>query len=120
MRVVYATDSLGRPQEDEAISGLFQHELDSRGFAWIPEVVGPQSDHYPFEQALVPVGGLFSGANELKTPADAALFGGTGGAPRDPCYHLACDTVDNVDPVVLEQLARAAAWVTGMLIPAGG
>ena len=120
VRVIYATDSLGRPQEDEAISGLFRNELESGGFAWLPEVVGPQSDHYPFEQALVPVGGLFSGANEPKTAAEAVLFGGTGDAPRDPCYHLACDTEDNIDPVLLEQLARAAAWVAGVLISGGG
>jgi Zn-dependent M28 family amino/carboxypeptidase len=120
VRVVYETDSLGRPQEDEAISELFRGELESAGYAWLPEVVGPQSDHYAFEQALVPVGGLFSGANEPKTAAEAVLFGGDGNAPRDACYHLACDTADNIDPVLLEQLARAAAWVTGVLIPGGG
>ena len=52
---------------------------------------------------------------EIKTPEQAALFGGTAGVPEDPCYHLACDTVDNIDPVLLEEMARAGAWVVGAL-----
>jgi hypothetical protein len=35
------------------------------------------------------------------------LFGGTAGRPNDPCYHQACDTVDNINRGVLEENARA-------------
>ena len=31
-----------------------------------------------------------------------AIWGGTAGEPFDPCYHQACDTVDNVDLHALE------------------
>jgi hypothetical protein len=60
---------------------------------------GGSSDHAPFAAAGVPVNGLYTGSSER----------GPGGRPRDPCYHLACDTLDNVNRPVLLRMARAAA-----------
>ena len=40
------------------------------------------SDHAPFQAAGIPINGLYTGSSER----------GPGGRPRDPCYHLACDT----------------------------
>ena len=60
---------------------------------------GQSSDHAPFRSAGVPVNGLYTGSTER----------GPNGRPRDPCYHLACDTLDNVDRDVLLRMARAAA-----------
>jgi aminopeptidase S len=60
---------------------------------------GGSSDHAPFVAAGVPVNGLDTGSSER----------GPGGRPRDPCYHLACDTADNVNRRVLLRMARAAA-----------
>ena len=37
------------------------------------------------------------------------LAAGPGGKPRDPCYHLACDTIDNVDLPVLLRMAKTTA-----------
>ena len=54
-------------------------------------LTGNRSDQLPFEGAGVPVNGLYTGANEP----------GPGGRPRDPCYHLPCDTLANVDRAVL-------------------
>jgi Zn-dependent M28 family amino/carboxypeptidase len=69
------------------------------------------SDHAPFELAGVPVGGLFTGADERKTASDAGRFGGTAGRPYDACYHQSCDTLANVNFRVLGQMADAAAVV---------
>ncbi len=33
---------------------------------------------------------------------------GPGGRPRDPCYHLACDRLRNVNVPLLTRMARAA------------
>ena len=52
--------------------------------------------------AGIPSGGLFTGAEEAKTEEQAAIWGGTAGEQFDPCYHLACDTFDNVDLHALE------------------
>ena len=60
---------------------------------------GGSSDHAPFDSAGIPVSGLYTGGPER----------GPRSRPRDPCYHLACDTEDNVDRRVLLRMARAAA-----------
>jgi hypothetical protein len=62
-------------------------------------LTGNRSDHAAFERAGVPVNGLYTGANEA----------GPGDRPRDPCYHLPCDTLANVDRGVLLRMARATA-----------
>lgn len=62
-------------------------------------LVGNRSDGSAFENVGVPVNGLYSGATEA----------GPGGTPRDPCYHLPCDTFANVDMSSLVPMARAAA-----------
>ena len=56
------------------------------------ESVGGNSDHAPFDRAGIPVGGLFTGA----------------GRPHDPCYHRACDDIDNIDMPILVKMSRAA------------
>jgi Zn-dependent M28 family amino/carboxypeptidase len=115
VREVYSGEQTQRAAEAQVITDLFGRAFDEAGLTWEPIVIGAASDHFPFEQVGVPTGGLFSGANERKTPDQAARFGGTADSFADPCYHLACDTVDNVDFGLLEQMARAAGWVTGAL-----
>ena len=44
-----------------------------------------------------PLRGLFTGAEEVKTEEQEAIWGGTAGEQFDPCYHLACDTFENID-----------------------
>ena len=55
------------------------------------------------------MGGIFSGATELKTDSQATAFGGEAGQPMDPCYHLACDSVANVDVAQVVTFGQAAA-----------
>jgi Zn-dependent M28 family amino/carboxypeptidase len=115
IRAVYDGSVSSRPAAGATITGLFTAALDAARLSWELEAVGAASDHYPLEQRAIPVGGLFSGANESKSAEQAAMFGGSAGVAADACYHLGCDARANVDPVLLEQLARAAAWVTGQL-----
>ena len=37
------------------------------------------------------------------------MFGGIANAAYDPCYHLACDTVANINVEAVEIMAEAAA-----------
>jgi Peptidase family M28 len=114
IRVIY-DDGTTNPPGGAVIADLLQQALESESLAWEKEFIGAVSDHYPLEQAGVPTGGLYSGANEVKSPTQESRYGGTAGLPNDACYHLACDTIDNVDQAWLEQMARAAAWVVGAL-----
>ena len=50
----------------------------------------------------IPSGGLFTGAEGIKTAEQASIWGGTAGAQFDPCYHIACDTFANNNDHALE------------------
>ena len=73
--------------------------------------IGGSSDHVAFGQAGIPIGGLFSGASEPVTDAQAASSGATAGQPADACYHQACDGLENVDLALARQLTTALADV---------
>ncbi|MGH3030555.1 MAG: M20/M25/M40 family metallo-hydrolase [Gaiellaceae bacterium] len=102
-RLVYDAD----PEITDAFGAWFEsHDLET-----VDVVLDGRSDHAPFAEQGVPVGGLFTGADEPKTPEEEELFGGRAGEPHDACYHQACDTLANVDRTALGQMADAAAAV---------
>lgn len=72
-----------------------------------------RSDYGPFIAVGIPSGGLFTGAEGIKTAEQAALWGGTAGVAYDPCYHQACDDLGNVDRVALDRNTDAIAWSVG-------
>ena len=116
VREIYDPAGTSRPMAGGVLQGLLAQGLAEMDLASEVVDIGGASDHLAFDQVSgIPVGGLFSGASERKTEEEAGLFGGTAGAPADPCYHLACDTAANVDGETLEKLAKAAAWVLGRL-----
>lgn len=71
-----------------------------------------RSDYGPFIAVGIPSGGLFTGAEGIKTAEEVEVWGGTEGDAYDPCYHQACDTFDNVSLDALDINADAAAYVT--------
>jgi Zn-dependent M28 family amino/carboxypeptidase len=68
---------------------------------------GLGSDDGSFSQKGIPTMGLYTGADRPKSEIEANLFGGAAGRPYDPCYHRACDTIENINRDVLEQNTRA-------------
>jgi Zn-dependent M28 family amino/carboxypeptidase len=113
VRFVYSAD--GAPRGSDEIAQLFFDYFDDH--ALISEELDLQgrSDHGPFMAADIPVGGLFTGAEDPKSAEEADLFGGELGRPHDPCYHQACDTLENVDRGALDEMADAIAHVVGVL-----
>ena len=71
------------------------------------EFVG--DDESPFIEAGIPVGGAENGDEEKKTAKQAKAWGGQAGEVYDPCYDVACDTIDNVNREVLDHYMRALA-----------
>jgi aminopeptidase Y len=69
-----------------------------------------RSDYGPFIDVGIPAGGLFAGAEGIKTAAEAALWGGTAGIAYDPCYHQACDTYANNNDEALDVNADGLAY----------
>ena len=108
-RIVYAGD--GQPRGSLRIEQAFRTYFAGRRLPVEAESLGGGSDHASFAAAGIPVGGLFTGADELKSAELAQRFGGVAGRSFDSCYHKSCDTVANIDFGILEQLADAAAVV---------
>ncbi|WP_447040662.1 M28 family metallopeptidase [Streptomyces sp. DSM 118878] len=68
-----------------------------------------RSDHAPFKNVGIPVGGLFSGAERAKTSAQAQKWGGTAGQAFDRCYHSSCDSTSNISDTALDRNSDAIA-----------
>ncbi|CAI3796414.1 M20/M25/M40 family metallo-hydrolase [Pseudarthrobacter sp. MM222] len=116
VRYVYDGDGSSYGAAGPAGSGVvekvFLDYFASQGLPAAPTAFDGRSDYFGFIENGIPAGGLFTGAEDLKTPEEAAVFGGTAGAPHDPCYHAACDTIANVNTTVLDQMADAIAHAT--------
>lgn len=71
-----------------------------------------RSDYAEFVNVGIPAGGLFTGAEDVKTEAQAKKWGGKAGVAFDECYHKACDNLGNIDRVALERNSKAIGYVT--------
>ena len=91
------------------VESAFTSYFDGAGLAHEPTAFDGRSDYDAFVAAGIPAGGLFTGAEDIKSAAQVGLYGGTAGIAFDPCYHQACDTIDNLSDVALDQMSDAAA-----------
>ncbi|MEV5551491.1 M28 family metallopeptidase [Streptomyces sp. NPDC052309] len=111
-------DMIGSPNpgyfvydDDPVIEQTFKDYYAGLGIPTEIETEGDgRSDHAPFKNAGVPVGGLFSGADYRKTSTQAAKWGGTAGQPFDRCYHSSCDTTANINDTALNRNSDAIAY----------
>lgn len=98
------------PAGSAAIETLFESYYRQVGESWKGTDFSGRSDYGPFIARGVPSGGLFTGAEGIKTAAEAETWGGTAGDQYDPCYHLACDDYDNVNLHALDVNVDAVAY----------
>jgi Zn-dependent M28 family amino/carboxypeptidase len=97
------------PNGSDNIEDIFLNYFAEQGLPTEPTAFDGRSDYGPFIAVGIPAGGLFTGAEGIKTEEEAAIYGGTAGDQYDPCYHLACDTFDNISEVALDQNSDAVA-----------
>ena len=102
------------PAGSAAIEQFFVDFYTARGLRSEPTAFDGRSDYGPFIAAGVdiPAGGLFTGAEGIKTLAQRDVYGGIAGQQYDPCYHAACDTFSNNNNDVLDLNADAVAAAT--------
>ncbi|MCG6903643.1 MAG: M28 family metallopeptidase [Rhodobacter sp.] len=100
------------PLGSAQIEATFEQFYDALGEPHQGTDFSGRSDYGPFIAVGIPAGGLFTGAEGIKTPDEVLLYGGVSGEQYDPCYHLACDTYDNVSETALEINADAVAFST--------
>jgi Zn-dependent M28 family amino/carboxypeptidase len=112
-RFIYDGDGsafgLQGPPGSDAIESEFENYFDGQGLASEPTETDFRSDYAAFFDADIPFGGLFTGADGIKTAEQVLLYGGTAGEQYDPCYHLACDTFENISLEAFDQMSDAAA-----------
>jgi Zn-dependent M28 family amino/carboxypeptidase len=101
------------PQGSATAEQVLADQLRATGVTPAGTDFDGRSDYGPFIEAGIPAGGLFTGAEEVKTPEQAARWGGEGGKPYDSCYHQACDTLANVDRTALDRNVDALAGAVG-------
>lgn len=105
-------DAAEAPAGSDVIEDVFAKYFKKRGLASAETAFSGRSDYGPFIAIGIPAGGLFTGAEGIKTEEEAELFGGEAGVAYDACYHQACDDLDNVDRKGFHQMADAAAHAT--------
>lgn len=116
VRFIYDGDGsafeLAGPAGSGAIEAFFEDFYADRGLAFEPTEIDFRSDYAAFFENDIPFGGLFTGAEGIKTPEQVAVYGGTADEQYDPCYHEACDTFENNSDEVLDLNADAVALAT--------
>ncbi|HEU4451335.1 MAG TPA: M28 family metallopeptidase [Gaiellaceae bacterium] len=116
VRFVYDGDGsafgVDGPSGSGRIESVFVDYFTDQGLATEPTEFDGRSDYDAFINAGIPAGGLFTGAEGIKTAEQAAIYGGMAGVAYDPCYHQACDTIANVSTTAIDQMSDAIAHST--------
>ncbi|MDA8370418.1 MAG: M20/M25/M40 family metallo-hydrolase [Nocardiopsaceae bacterium] len=102
--------SLPPPAGSAAIQKLFEDYFESQGLVSEPTEFSGRSDYSAFMEAGIASGGLFSGADGVKTEEQVEYYGGTAGEQYDPYYHTPEDTIDKIDWDSVEDLSNGMAY----------
>ncbi|MEV6868395.1 M28 family metallopeptidase [Streptosporangium subroseum] len=121
------SDAIGAPAGppgSDKIEKFFEDHFTRSDLPYVGTDFTGRSDYGPFIGAGIPAGGLFTGAEGLKTAAEAAAFGGQAGVAYDVCYHKACDTSANINDRALAAnagaiTAAALAYARSPKLPGG-
>jgi Zn-dependent M28 family amino/carboxypeptidase len=98
------------PAGSAQIEKTFERYFAGAGLPFKGTDFSGRSDYGPFIAAGIPSGGLFTGAEGIKTPEEAGIWGGTAGVAYDPCYHQACDTYANNNDAALHANSDGVAY----------
>ena len=99
----------GAPSGSGAIAKVFEDYFEDQGQVSEPGVLSGRSDYLAFMQAGVPSGGLFSGADGVKSEEQVEWYGGTAGEMFDPYYHTPDDNLENINWDSVAELSAAGA-----------
>ncbi|KAL4804659.1 hypothetical protein BDV18DRAFT_26654 [Aspergillus unguis] len=102
--------NLTGPPGSAEIEKLFEDYFLSIGQATVPTEFDGRSDYEAFILNGIPAGGVFTGAEDIKTEEEALLFGGTAGVAFDENYHAAGDTFDNLNQEAFLMNSKATAF----------
>jgi Zn-dependent M28 family amino/carboxypeptidase len=99
------------PAGSGAIEKMFRDYFKGRHLPTSESEFDGRSDYGPFVERGIPSGGIATGAEGMKTAAEAETFGGRAGKAYDPCYHDKCDRLKNVNLKLLDTNTDGVAHV---------
>ncbi|WP_309237640.1 M28 family peptidase [Actinomadura sp. BRA 177] len=99
------------PAGSGAIEKMFRDYFKGRHLPTSESEFNGRSDYGPFIERGIPSGGIATGAEGMKTAAEAKAFGGRAGKAYDGCYHAKCDRLKNVNLKLLDTNADGVAHV---------
>jgi Zn-dependent M28 family amino/carboxypeptidase len=100
------------PEGSTSLERVFTDYFDGKSQPWVDTEFSGRSDYQAFIVNGIPASGLFTGADDVKTEEEVALFGGTAGITHDPNYHSAADDLSNIDRTALGINSKAIAFAT--------
>ncbi|KAK8152460.1 putative leucine aminopeptidase 2 [Phyllosticta citrichinensis] len=89
--------NISGPAGSAEAEALFENYFKDKGLPSQATEFDGRSDYGPFLDAGIPAGGLFTGAEQIKTAEEATKYGGQAGVATDANYHAAGDTTDNLN-----------------------
>ena len=100
------------------LTRLFVDYFDRNRLPWDYTDFSGRSDYGPFLAEGIACGGLFTGADDVKTQEQrdrylkmlGSTLGGMANADLDPCYHSKCDTLENLNTFAYLHMVKAAAY----------
>jgi aminopeptidase S len=101
------------PAGSATVARVLVEQLAATGITAETTKFEGESDYVPFIDAGIPSGGVLSGDKQEKTTKQAERWGGRADEVFDPCYHRACDRLDNVDSTALDRYTDALAGTVG-------
>ena len=119
-RMIYDGDgslsNMRGPNHSDEIEAMFEAHFDEQNLHHQPTPFDGRSDYGPFIDVGIAAGGLFTGAEGMKTEAEEAMYGGDAGKPYDECYHEACDDILNINDEVFGDMILATFSVLNDLV----
>ncbi|KAJ5348886.1 uncharacterized protein N7506_002139 [Penicillium brevicompactum] len=98
------------PAGSAEIEALFENYFKSKKLPYIPTAFDGRSDYDGFISRGIPAGGVFTGAEGLKTEEEAKLFGGQANVSYDANYHAAGDNTTNLNHEAFLLNSKATAF----------
>jgi len=103
------------PEGSAETEDVFENYFTSIGQPFVGTSFDGRSDYQAFIDNDIPASGLFTGADDVKTEEEVALFGGIAGETHDQNYHQAGDDLANINQEALGIMSRAIAFATASL-----
>jgi Zn-dependent M28 family amino/carboxypeptidase len=84
------------PEGSGKVEDVFDDWFKAQGRPTVKGAFDGRSDYQGFINRGIPAGGIYAGAEGIKTAQQEQWYGGAAGAWYDPCYHQICDNISTL------------------------